>query len=128
MSIAKRNAANRRKGKSWEHDIEVQLRELGFKIDRTRDSGEKDQGDLAIDFGDLAVVVEAKNAGKFEPGPFLNEAHLEAIHYAEKRPYYKRAFGVVFGKRRGKGKVVDGFALMDIGTAMELMRHYKPEA
>ncbi|MGL5825579.1 MAG: hypothetical protein ACRCYU_12325 [Nocardioides sp.] len=119
---AKRNARNRSAGKAWERAIEQGARELGFDADRTRDTGTFDQGDLAIRVGGQFVIVEAKNAA-FQPGPFVEEALVEAKHFAELRNLpADRVHPVVFVKRRGVGGIERAFALTTIGEYLRLVK------
>lgn len=119
---ARQNARNRRAGKAWERDIEQQGRLLGFDVDRTRDTGLKDQGDLVIRESGLFVVVEAKNA-KLTPGPFVEEALLEAKHFAEFRNLDpERVHPVVFVKRRGVAAIGPAFALTTIEEYLRLVK------
>lgn len=120
--IAARNKRNRGAGKRWEKDIEDGGRALGIDTERTRDSGEKDQGDLAMRINGQHIVVEAKNAA-LQPGPFVEEALIEAKHYAEKRKLpASKVHPVVFIKRRGKGGLVDHYALTTVGEYLRLAR------
>jgi len=123
--VAKRNARNRGAGKRWEKEIEDGGRASGIDTDRTRDTGTKDQGDLVMrPGGGKFVVIEAKNA-KLEPGPFVEEALIEAAHFAELRGLDPaNVHPVVFVKRRGKG-FLDSFALT---TTREYLRLVKGEA
>lgn len=120
---ARRNRRNRAAGKDWERTIEVEARLLGFDADRTRDTGTKDQGDLAIRAGSQFVIVEAKNTAKLEAGPFVEEALLEAKHFAELRGLpAERVHPVVFVKRRGKGGMAEAFALTTIEEYLRLVK------
>lgn len=120
--VARQNARNRRAGKAWERDLEQQGRKLGHDIDRTRDTGLKDQGDLVIRSGGRYFVVEAKNA-KLQPGPFVDEALLEAKHFAEFRGLdEERVHPVVFVKKAGKSDIRDGLALLPIGEYLRLVK------
>lgn len=95
---------------------------MGFDVDRTRDTGTKDQGDLVIREGGQYVVVEAKNA-KLEPGPFVEEALIEAKHFAEFRGLSEeRVHPVVFIKRRGVGGIAKAFALTTIEEYLRLVK------
>lgn len=119
--VAKRNARNRGAGKRWEAEIEKGGRELGIDTDRTRDTGVKDQGDLVMRTGGSYLVIEAKNA-KLEPGPFVEEALVEAKHFAELRGLdAELVHPVVFVKRRGKN-FLDSFALITIREYLRLVR------
>lgn len=121
MGDAKQNGRNRRAGKAWERDIEQGARQRGYDADRTRDTGTKDQGDLCIRVGGQFVVVEAKNAA-LQPGPFVEEALLEAKHFAELRSLpAERVHPVVFVKRRGKADIGEAFALTTIDEYLRLV-------
>lgn len=119
--IAKRNARNRGAGKRWEKEIEDGGRALGIDTDRTRDTGTKDQGDLVMRVdGGQYVVIEAKNAA-LQPGPFVEEALVEAKHFAELRGLpAERVHPVVFVKRRGKN-FLDSFALITVREYLRLV-------
>lgn len=120
--IARQNRRNRGAGKAWERAIEVEGRQMGFDVDRTRDTGTKDQGDLVIREGGQYVVVEAKNAA-LQPGPFVEEALLEAKHFAEFRGLpAERVHPVVFIKRRGVGSIGKAFALTTIDEYLRLVK------
>lgn len=96
------------------------VRAAGFDYERTRDTGTKDEGDGVIRSGGKFYVVEAKNA-KLSPTEFLNEAHLEAKHFAEHRLLDQdKVHPVVFVKRRGK-KFEEGLALLTIGEYLRLV-------
>lgn len=119
--IAKRNARNRGAGKRWEKEILDGGRAEGIDTERTRDTGTKDEGDLALRLGGRFHVIEAKNA-KLEPTAFLAEAELEGKHFAEHRNLPTEVVHpVVFVKRRGKG-FLDGLALLTIREYLRLAR------
>ncbi|MGL5852637.1 MAG: hypothetical protein ACRCZD_17800 [Phycicoccus sp.] len=116
------SATNKRKGASWETLLESEARLLGFEADRLRLAGSKDQGDLAIRVGGQFVIVEAKNAA-FQPGPFVEEALVEAKHFAELRNLpADRVHPVAFVKRRGVGGIERAFALTTIGEYLRLVK------
>ena len=109
MSAASaRNKANRGKGKRWESELREGFRkECGFDIEKLRDTGAKDEGDLVlrdiVDGETFFTVIEAKNA-KFEPGVFMAEAELEGKHFAEHRGLdADKVTPVAIVKRRGHG-------------------------
>lgn len=104
MTAAQRNANNRRKGKTFERDTMKGFRSAGMDYERTRDTGEKDEGDGVLRLASgHRVVVEAKS-GALHLGPFLKEAEVEAGHYAHHRELDPElVFGAVLSKRRGLG-------------------------
>lgn len=96
---AKRNAANRRKGKAWEYDLRVGLRDLGYDTEALRLTGAKDEGDLVIRDSGRFIVIEAKNA-RLQPGEFVRQALLEADHFAENRRLDRAdVYGIAVVKR-----------------------------
>lgn len=118
--IAARNKRNRGAGKRWEKEIEVGGRAAGIDTERTRDSGTKDQGDLVMRAAGKFIVIEAKNAA-LQPGPFVEEALLEAQHFGEFRGLDPASVHpVVFVKRRGKG-FLDSFALTTVREYLRLV-------
>lgn len=101
MSRSAQNRRNRSAGKEWESRILTRLRNDGWDVERTRDTGAEDEGDLVVRLADgTRIVIEAK-AGALHPGPFLNEAAVERDHYAKHRNLpVEQAFGVVTAKRK----------------------------
>ncbi len=101
---ASRNKRNRGAGKRFEKEILDGLRAAGEDVEKLRDTGTRDEGDLVVREGDgYFTVIEAKNA-KFEPGVFMAEAELEARHFAEHRGLAAdKVTPVAIVKRRGHG-------------------------
>lgn len=119
---ARRNAANRRRGKGFERELLSGARELGLDMERTRDTGRLDEGDLLLRMGDLRIVVEAKNAARMDAAGFLTEAQAEAGHYAARRGLDPaQVHGVAVVKRRGKGWQ-DAYALLTVRDYLRLAR------
>lgn len=118
--VAARNKRNRGAGKRWEKEILDGGRAQGLDTERTRDTGTKDEGDLVIRHAGKFVVIEAKNAA-FQPGPFVEEALLEAGHFAEHRGLDPASVHpVAFVKRRGKN-FLDSFALTTVREYLRLI-------
>lgn len=118
--IAARNKRNRGAGKRWEAEVLKGGREAGFDTERTRDTGTNDEGDLVIRSGGKYVVIEAKNAA-FQPGPFVEEALIEAQHFAEHRGLDPaKVHPVAFVKRRGAG-FRKAFALTTVEEYLRLV-------
>lgn len=110
---ASRNRRNRAAGKSWERQIETDFRALSLDTERTRDSGEHDQGDLVVRVGGKYHVLEAKNVSKVNMTDFVRQAELERDNFAAKRGLPSTAaFGAALVKRKGKTSALDGFVLM----------------
>lgn len=101
------------KGTAWESEVARTLVEEDWPhAERRALQGALDKGDIA---GVIGVAIEAKNAKGVLLGPWLDEAHIEAINA-------KADMGVVWFKRRGRIKARDGFVLMDGGTFMRLLK------
>ncbi|MFC0622797.1 hypothetical protein [Kribbella deserti] len=97
------NQANRRRGRRWEAALRDGLRSYGFDAERLRDTGNRDEGDLVVRMSGSHVVIEAKDTA-MRAGPFVDEAHLEANHFAEHRGLdVDDVEGIVIVKRRGRG-------------------------
>lgn len=93
--------------------------EEGFDADRQVLSGPKDLGDLKV-YG-VDAVFEVKNCVKLNLSGWINETEIE-------RENAGRRFGFTLFKRKGKGKPEDQYALMPVGTLMELIKIAYPEA
>lgn len=95
----------------WERTLRDGFRASDLDTEHHRDTGTKDEGDLIVRVGKYHFVCEAKNATLNVTG-FLNEAEVEAEHYAQSRPYVpaERIFPFVEWKRRGK--TFDGGVVM----------------
>ena len=109
------------KGSQWESNLEDYWNTEGFKARRLPRAGSKDIGDVAIDLGDKAIVVEAKNVASAwsQMLKFLREANTEAENYADK--YGVDAFPVVATKTRQHG-TGEGRIIMTIDQFNELLR------
>ncbi|MDH6462033.1 hypothetical protein M2302_002208 [Micromonospora sp. A200] len=88
--VAKRNKANRRKGAQWQADFREGMRGEGFDVETLALAGKEDEGDTVVKHraGLLIpqiVVVEQKNAARFEPATFVKEAEAEWLNYAKHR-------------------------------------------
>lgn len=120
---AARNRRNRGAGKRWEAKLEADLRkDAGVDIERTRDSGEKDQGDGVIRLGGKYFVYEAKDA-KVNMTDFCRQAEEEARNFAERRYLPASAVHhVVFIKRKGVSSAMEGFALLPIREYVRLAK------
>jgi Holliday junction resolvase len=109
------------KGSQWESNLEDYWNTEGFKARRLPRAGSKDIGDVVIDLGDKAIVVEAKNVASAwsQMLKFLREANVEADNYTDK--YGVETFPVVATKTRQHG-TGEGRIVMTIDQFNELLR------
>ena len=87
------------------------------RIERRRQSGAKDRGDIAgvrTALGERVVVEVKDYGGRVEVGPWLNEAAIEAGN--DDAPV-----GVVVAKRRGTTNPADQIVLMTLGDLAVLL-------
>lgn len=120
--VCRRNKNNRRRGKNWERTLRDGYRKAGHDTEHHKDTGTRDQGDLAIRTkGGRHFVVEAKDKALNVTG-FLAEAKVERVNYIEARPYLKQedVFGIVEWKRRGM-TFDGGVILMDKAEFLRLL-------
>ncbi|WNV90332.1 hypothetical protein [Umezawaea sp. Da 62-37] len=122
--IAKRNAANRRRGAQWQSDLRNGLRESGLDVERLVLTGKEDEGDLVVrDFakpGDF-VVIEAK-AGQLHVTDFVRQALAEGGHFAAHRSLDRaRVASIAVVKRRGMNWK-DALVLTTVGDYFGLTR------
>jgi len=130
---SKQSRANKRKGASFEIDLEKHLKtEMPLKVyhkgvNRLARAGKLDRGDLAVKLQslkdiDVTLVIEAKNAAKFTPSEWLDEASKEAENYrislAARDPGY--IFPVVIAKRRNRS-LSKSFVIMELDQFSNLV-------
>jgi len=102
---------NGRKGSEWETACLNALLPLFPYAYRRRQQGSVDKGD----FGHTEdFCIEAKNCQSIDLPGFLREAEREAVNADARWP-------VVFIKQRGKAAASEGYAVMRIGTFLELI-------
>lgn len=112
-TVAQRNKRNRGAGKRWESDLRDGLRNQGLDVEKLRDTGARDEGDLVVRLDGDFIVLEAK-AGALHPAEFVREALIEAKHFAEHRGLDpSRVKGVAVVKARGKNWR-DGYVLTSV--------------
>ncbi len=104
--------AMKAKGSQWERDVVKVLRNAGHQfVERAYGAGRHDdRGDID---GLPGFVIEAKNCGRIELGPWMDEAVREASHGA--------CIPVVVIKRRNRA-ATDGFVVMRLSDWAELVR------
>lgn len=92
------------------------------RIERRARNGAKDRGDVGgvRTRGGDRVVIECKDAaGQLKPGPWINEAQIEAGND-------DAAIGVVVAKRRGTTNPADQWALMTLADLAYLLGANRP--
>lgn len=99
--MSRTRASAKQAGTSFETLVTKYLAEhapTGDFIERRRLQGAKDTGDIAgVRTADgKRIAVEVKNVKKLALGPWIDEAHVEALNDGA-------ALGVVVHKRHGKG-------------------------
>lgn len=130
---SKQSRANKRKGASFEIDLEKHFRwEMPLKVfqrgtSRLAKAGRLDRGDISLrlktkDNIDVTLIIEAKNAAKFTPSEWIDEAAKEAENYLlslnARDPGY--IFPVVIAKRRNK-PLSKSFVIMDLENFSQLV-------
>lgn len=110
---ASRNRNNRAKGGLWEARLRNDFRDAEYDIERTRNTGKKDEGDLVIRQGGLYHVIEAKNVKRVNLPDFVRQAELERDHFAANRGLpLDKVYGAAFVKTAGKASAFDGIVAM----------------
>lgn len=130
---SKQSRANKRKGASFETDLEKHFRwELPLSVyqrgtARLAKAGRLDRGDISLklqtkDGIDVTLIIEAKNAAKFTPSEWLDEAAKEAENYRislnARDPGF--IFPVVIAKRRNKA-LSKSFVIMELDSFSNLV-------
>lgn len=106
-------AYNKTKGAAYELGLVKYLRAEGYDVERLRLSGRRDEGDLVVKIGGLPFVIEAKNVKQMTLGSWVNEAQLEAGHYADARLLQVPPHFLVVHKRRQK-PIAESFVTMPL--------------
>ena len=104
-------------GTSFETLVAGYLNEhIDDRIERRRQTGSKDRGDIAgLRHMGGRVVVEVKEyGGRLLPGPWLNEAEVE-------RGNDDATAGIVVAKRRGTTRPGDQIVLMTLRDLVSLL-------
>ena len=130
---SKQSRANKRKGASFEIDLEKHFKwELPLSVyqrstNRLARAGKLDRGDISLrlqtkDGIDVTLIIEAKNAAKFTPSEWVDEAAKEAENY--RISLNARDPGlitpVVIAKRRNK-PLSKAFVIMELDKFSELV-------
>lgn len=92
-----RSRANKRKGATFEIDLESFFLAKLLKAVRLVRRGKNDQGDLLIQVHDLAVIVEAKNEKSIDLAGYMKEATEEALRWESAHVHDPEAPKLVVG-------------------------------
>ena len=120
------SSANKRKGTKFETDLLGHIRgwtgmaQNGWAVERTAQTGAKDEGDLHIDLGHTVLVLEAKDVKTPEWANWLRQAELEAGNWSEARGNRGRVFGVVVRKMRQRN-TLDAMCVIPLHQLLHLM-------
>lgn len=113
--------ANKRKGADFETAIVEWLRSKGLHATRLARRGSRDEGDVAVELGELVYLIEAKNVKTMALSEWLAESQVEASNYAEARGMDdSRVIPLVVVKRRMKG-VEQSYAVVELGTFLRII-------
>ena len=100
-----------RKGASWETEVARYLAEYFPAVERRVKNGRYDRGDIS----GLEAVIECKAELKIDLPGYLDELAVECANA-------ETDLGFVFIKNR-RHSVGDGYAVMSISAARELLAH-----
>lgn len=120
--IARRNARNRAAGKRWERDLMTGLREHAIDIERSRDTGEKDEGDHVVRLADgTIVIVQAKNEASYDLSRYVRDVKEQRRNYLKRRPHVdpSKVRAVAIVKARGKG-TTGAYVVTDVADYFSL--------
>lgn len=93
------------------------------RIERRRMSGANDRGDISgLRHMGQRIVVECKDyGGRLMPGPWVEEAHIEAGNDSA-------LLGIVVAKRRGTTDPGSQFVLMTLNDLVALLTGERPDS
>ena len=77
-------SAARSRGTSFETALMRYLRENGFDVERLRQAGAQDEGDLVVKDGGV-TIIEAKATRRLDTASGVREALAEKVNYAKHR-------------------------------------------
>lgn len=110
---------NKRAGARWELDLLEYFRDQRLVAERMRLTGKNDEGDLMVYLnGQRVLIVEAKNEQSFKPGPWINEANIEAANWTIARNATLEVIPIVVAKRRNNG-TGKAYVIMELDAFME---------
>jgi len=107
------SAANKRKGSKFEIDVLKWFRGKGYKAERLRLAGSKDEGDLVVYVAGTPYLFECKATKKIDLPQFWRELQAEVINYASARNMGASPIGYVLVKRRN-GSIEDGWVIQTL--------------
>lgn len=119
------SASNKAKGSLFERQIVDWIRDNAplLRAERLPRAGAKDEGDVAVQFPDGVLVIEAKNHRSFSLADWVSQARIEVVNYVAKRKIDpSSAFPVVVVKRRQKS-IGESFAVMELHLLVELIEY-----
>ena len=93
------------------------------RIERRRMSGANDRGDISgLRHMGQRIVLECKDyGGQLKPGPWIEEAHIEAGNDSA-------LLGIVVAKRRGTTDPGSQFVLMTLNDLVALLTGERPDS
>ena len=98
-------------------------RHVDDRIERRRMSGANDRGDISgLRHMGQRIVLECKDyGGRLMPGPWVEEAHIEAGNDSA-------LLGIVVAKRRGTTDPGSQFVLMTLNDLVALLTGERPDS
>jgi hypothetical protein len=119
--VTRSRASAKAAGTRTESAVAAYLAEhVDDRIERRRQSGAKDRGDIAgLRVHGQRVVVEVKDCARLEVGPWLNEAEVERLND-------DATAAVVVAKRRGKGQPGDLLVMLSLRDLVALITGERP--
>ena len=120
--MSRTRASAKAAGTRFESQIAGYLAEyVDDRIERRRQGGAKDRGDIAgVRHRGQRVVIECKDTTRATLGPCVNDAEVE-------RGNDDALIGVVAHKRHGNGKTGDQFVTMTLRDFVALLTGERPD-
>lgn len=109
------------KGSAWESAVTEYLRGRFGIVERLPTTGAKDEGDLFFTWEGRAYVVECKAEQKITLSTYVEEANVEAGHFAAKRKLASVPPGVAIVKRRNH-HVGKAYVVCDLETFIRIVK------
>lgn len=90
---------SKQRGTAWETSLVRYMRDLGLDVDRLRQTGKNDEGDIALRTSGR-YILEAKATARLNLAGWIGEAETEAENYAKHRGIEIPGFVVAYKRRQ----------------------------
>jgi Holliday junction resolvase len=98
-------------GSKFELDLVAYLRANGVRVNRLRQTGKEDEGDLHVIFPEHDEIIEAKAEQRIDLPGYLRELAIEKANFAKHRGLPALAVGGVVVVKRRNGSLGQAYVV-----------------